>query len=152
VVGAAEPSFRVGASDGDGGTWQPCARNCKGLDYQRKVTGAPENLEYRVDLPEDLRRKYGRAAGEVWIDGYHPGRNVWIEAKDWDNWPPLDGNFGNRVIKKELKTLKLQAELARRNGVGLEVHVPTEEKARELRNLFRRNRELRSVNVVVTPK
>jgi len=127
----------------------PCA-GCKGLEYQRKVTGAPEGVEYRVEIPEDLLRRHKRTDPIIWIDGYEPGRNVWLEAKDWNNWPPLEGEFGKEKIDEALNALKLQAELAKRKGVGFEVHVPTERKAAELLKLL--EKEGLDIDVVVTPR
>ncbi len=96
-------------------------------------------------------RRHKRTDPIIWIDGYEPGRNVWLEAKDWNNWPPVDKKFARKVIKKDLDALKLQARLAKRKGVGLEVHVPTERKAAELRRLLD-NEGILGIKVVVTPK
>ena len=67
--------------------------------------------------------------------------------------PWRGGGFrGAQAALRWLDALALQAELAKRKGVGFEVHVPTERKAAELRELLKEDRVLREIVVKVTPK
>ena len=66
--------------------------------------------------------------------------------------PWRGGGFrGAQAALRWLEALALQAELAKRKGVGLEVHVPTERKAAELRKLLD-DEKVKGIQVRVTPR
>lgn len=78
-------SHQHGSSDGGDGEWGP-GKNTgdKGVEYQEQITGAPPGTEYLVEGP---------AGNTVAFDGYDSNRNVLLDAKEWDNYPPLDTTF-----------------------------------------------------------
>jgi hypothetical protein len=139
-----KPSFKNGQSDGGPGTWETRPTPEKGAVYQEKVTGAPKDTEYVVKTDK-------MKSGEKKFDGYDPDRNVLTDAKDWDKWPP-SGNKDWEIAarKSEMNNAKKDAAIAKDAGSTLEYHVPTQEKADQLNELFNANRI--DIKVVVTPK
>ncbi|MEL3911630.1 Tox-REase-5 domain-containing protein [Treponema pedis] len=102
-----KPSFKTGESDGGSGTWQKRTTPKKGADYQRQVTGAPENTEYVVKT-DRMKRK------EKKFDGYEPRTNTLIDAKDWKKWPPKgDSDWADRRRKQMLKNAKRDLDIAK---------------------------------------
>jgi hypothetical protein len=140
-----KPSYLYGASDGGPGNWGPptSPRSPLGQEYQRLVTGAPPNTEYKVPLS-------ARKSGLVDFDGYDPERNTLLDAKDWTDWPPEEPEF---LRDKALDQLKEQAQdqLAAARGTPIEWHVPTEAKASEIQQILD-DGGYRAIKVVVTPK
>ena len=139
------PTYQWGQGDGGPGKWGPptTPRNSLGVAYQEQVTGAPAVTEYKVPLAS-------RKSGFVDFDGYDPDRNVLIDAKDYNNWPPDDPPFlRDKAIDKILSEADDQVEAA--NGTPIEWHVPTDAKAVELTNIFKDN-GVEGITVVTTPK
>jgi hypothetical protein len=136
-----KPSYKIGASDGGPGRWARETTPVKGGDYQRQVTGAPKNIEYVVDAPFTQ-------SGKIKFDGYNPERNVLVDAKDWDKWPPLDQDW---AIKDVVSSAKKQGTFASLTKVKVEWHVPGKEKATVLRKLFKKN-NIKGINLVVNSK
>ncbi len=140
-----KPSFVPGQSDGGPGQWGPPStpRTSAGAAYQEQVTGAPPGTEYKVPLAR-------RASGNVDFDGYDPERNVLLDAKDYNNWPPEGPpKLRQMAINKLLKEAKDQVNAA--DGTPIEWHVPTEAKASELSDIFD-NEGIEGIQVVTTPK
>ncbi|MNN25138.1 hypothetical protein D3C76_1869980 [compost metagenome] len=54
-------------------------------------------------------------------------------------------------MKKTIDSAKIDLQIAKSMGSKLEWHVPTKEKADELKALFRKN-GLEEIKVIVTPK
>lgn len=89
-------------------------------------------------------------SGQKAFDGYDPKRDVLLDAKDWNDWPPLDRDFG---INKVVKDAKKSSDVAKQTGKKLEWHVPTEAKKQQLDELFKSRSDLGiDIDVVVTPK
>ena len=138
-----KPSYKHGESDGGPGAWGYNHTPAKGADYQHQVTGAPRHTEYIVKT--DLM-----PSGQKAFDGYDPKRDVLLDAKDWNDWPPLDRDFG---INKVVKDAKKSSDVAKQTGKKLEWHVPTEAKKQQLDELFKSRSDLGiDIDVVVTPK
>jgi hypothetical protein len=138
--------YEIGTSDGGPGVWAEEPISAQGAEYQEQVTGAPQGTAYVVPAP-------GRPSGEVSFDGYDPERNVLIDAKDWTDWPAT-GNNGqvldfarNEVVAQA----QAQADVAQALGIGVEWHVPTPEKAEEIRRILE-DAEIYDITIVVTPK
>jgi len=136
-----KPSYKHGESDGGPGEWGYNHTPAKGADYQHQVTGAPRHTEYIVKT--DLM-----PSGQKAFDGYDPKRDVLLDAKDWDDWPPLDRDFG---ITSVVKDARRSSDVAKQAGRKLEWHVPTEAKKQQLDEIFRDNPGIK-ITVVVTPK
>lgn len=137
------PSFEQGKSDGGPGEWgKPYGgRNGKGEAYQEKVTGAPPGTEYKVPLER-------RSSGHVDFDGYDPRRDVLLDAKEWQKWPPLDGRW-EKPRREMLEQAEDQIKAAR--GTPIEWHFPNEAKAREVERVLRSEGvSPRDLKVVVT--
>ena len=138
-----KPSYKHGESDGGPGAWGYNHTPAKGAEYQHQVTGAPRHTEYIVKT--DLM-----PSGQKAFDGYDPKRDVLLDAKDWNDWPPLDRDFG---INKVVKDAKKSSDVAKQTGKKLEWHVPTEAKKQQLDELFKSRSDLGiDIDVVVTPK
>jgi len=140
-----KPKFQHGQSDGGPGTWEKELTPSKGADYQHKVTGAPKDTEYVVKTDR-------MASGKKKFDGYDPETNTLIDAKDWDSdpkgWPPKDQDWASKNVAD---IARKDAAIAKDAGSKLEYHVPTQEKADQLKKIFLKER-VNGVNVVVTPK
>lgn len=138
------PTYKIGDTDGGPGVWSKETTPAKGADYQGKVTGAPKDTEYVV---ETSVMKSGRKK----FDGYDPERNVLTDAKDWKTgkggWP-VEGQKWSK--DKVIKEASEQAKIGKEAGAKVEWHVPTQEKASELRRVFKD--EGINVGVKVTPK
>ena len=140
-----KPSFKHGKSDGGPGTWENRHTPKKGLDYQKKVTGAPDHTEYVVKT--DLKK-----SGEKKFDGYDPETNSLIDAKDWNDWPPSgDKPFDKLMREKELKSLKNDAKIAQKNGANLEYHVPDNIKKEQVYDMLGDDIP-DNFDIIVTPK
>lgn len=128
------------------GSWEKRTTPQSGAEYQEKVTGVPRDIEYVVKT--DLMK-----SGEKKFDGYNPATNTLIDAKDWDKFPPKDSNgeYIDPILQNQLKSAKADLQIAKSVGSKLEWHVPTTEKAAELKSLFRAN-GLQEIKIVVTPK
>ena len=79
---------------------------------------------------------------------YTDKRDVLLDAKDWDDWPPLDRDFGIRSVVKDARR---SSDVAKQAGRKLEWHVPTEAKKQQLDEIFEDNPDI-EITVVVTPK
>jgi hypothetical protein len=121
-----KPSYQQGQSDGGPGTWEQRGRYGKPEDiqFQKKVTGAPEGVEYVVKGPNPK--------GEVKFDGYDPEADALLDAKRYEKWPPLDKEFGKKAILDEAQ----RQIKAYRNGTPIEWHVASEEKAKMIEEIF----------------
>ncbi|MNC62952.1 hypothetical protein D3C75_1130340 [compost metagenome] len=106
----------------------------------------PSNTEYVVKT--DLMK-----SGEKKFDGFNPETNTLIDAKDWNKFPPKgsNGKYIDPILKKTIDSAKIDLQIAKSMGSKLEWHVPTKEKADELKALFRKN-GLEEIKVIVTPK
>jgi len=140
-----KPSYVIGQSDGGPGTWQKETTPTKGSEYQEKVTGAPKDTEYVVETD---RMKSGKKK----FDGYDPETNTLIDAKDWEagskGWPPEGQKWASDRVAD---IAKKDAMIARDVGSNLEYHVPSLEKANQLKEIFKAER-IKGINIVVTPK
>ncbi len=137
-----KPSYKHGQSDGGPGTWEYRRTPAKGAEYQQHVTGAPKDTEYVVKTDK-------MKSGEKKFDGYDPETNTLIDAKDWgDKWPPEGQKWAEEKIVKEAR---IESEIAKETGCNLEYHVPTEAKRKQLEKIFRRNK-VEGVKVKTTPK
>lgn len=87
-------------------------------------------------------------SGRKAFDGYDPKRDVLLDAKDWDDWPPLDRDFGIRSVLDDAQN---SSDIAKQAGRKLEWHVPTEAKKQQLDAIFRDKPDIK-ITVVVTPK
>ena len=87
-------------------------------------------------------------SGQKAFDGYDPKRDVLLDAKDWDDWPPLDRDFGIRSVVKDARQ---SSDIAKQAGKKLEWHVPTEAKKQQLDKIFETDHNI-EITVVVTPK
>jgi hypothetical protein len=134
------PSYKHGQSDGGPGTWEHRTTPKSGAKYQEQVTGAPKDTEYVVKTDKKL-------SGEKKFDGYDPETERLIDAKDWDIWPPDGQNWAKEKIAKEAAD---DADIAKQAGCKLEWHVPTEEKAKQLRKIFKGKKI--DIEIKVTPK
>ena len=136
-----KPSYKHGESDGGPGAWGYNHTPAKGAEYQHQVTGAPRHTEYivKTDLMPSGRKAF---------DGYDPKRDVLLDAKDWDDWPPLDRDFGIRSVLDDAQN---SSDVAKQAGRKLEWHVPTEAKKQQLDAIFRDKPDIK-ITVVVTPK
>jgi len=83
----------LGQTEGGPGTWGLSPKRVKGEAYQEQITGVERGIEY--DVPFE-----GVKTGKVRFDGYDAERNVLLDAKDWEKYPPSDADFW------ESKTLK----------------------------------------------
>ncbi len=141
------PSYKAGNSDGGPGIWSKETTPAKGADYQRKVTGAPKNTEYVV---ETSRMPSGRKK----FDGYDPERNVLIDAKDYsDKWPVKNknGEYQPWSYDEVVDDAINQAKIGKDVGAKVEWHVPTKEKASEIKMMLR-NEGIDGIIVKATPK
>ena len=140
-----KPTYQHGQSDGGPGTWEKETTPQKGSDYQQKVTGAPKDTEYVVKTDK-------MASGRKKFDGYDPETDTLIDAKDWDagpkGWPPKDQDWASKNVAD---IARKDAAIARDAGSNLEYHVPTQEKANQLKKIFMKEK-VTGVKVVVTPK
>jgi hypothetical protein len=136
-----ERNYEHGQGEGGPGTWENRTTPQKGAEYQEKVTGASSNSEYVVKTDK-------MKSGEKKFDGYDPDKNSLIDAKDWTDWPPKGQKWAEDKVIKEAKN---DLNIARETGCKLEYHVPTIEKAEQLRKLFDKN-GLEELIVIVTPK
>ncbi len=138
------PTYKIGDTDGGPGVWSKETTPAKGANYQGKVTGAPKGTEYVV---ETSAMKSGRKK----FDGYDPDSNVLIDAKDWKTgkggWPVEGQKWSKEKVIKEASD---QAKIGKEVGSKVEWHVPTKEKAAELRRIFKD--EGIDVGVKVIPK
>jgi len=141
---AKKPSFKDGQSDGGPGTWETRTTPEKGAAYQEQVTGAPKNTEYVVKTDK-------MKSGEKKFDGYDPETNTLKDAKDWDKWPPSGNKPWEKAARQsEINKARMDADIASEAGGKLEYHVPTEEKATQLREIFAE--EGINIDVIVTTK
>ena len=128
--------YEIGSSDGGPGVWtsEPTHR---GSEYQELVTGAPQGTDYTVE--------------GVRFDGYDPERDVLIDAMDWTDWPSRDSNGVYHDFALDSVIDQAEAQVVAANGTAIEWHVPTPEKAEELREILEAA-EITVITVVVTPK
>lgn len=84
------------------------------------------------------------------FDGYDPERNVLLDAKDFNDWPPQGPEFLRRKAIDQL-TAGAQDQLAAAKGTPIEWHVPTEAKANEIQDILN-DGGYGAITVVVTPK
>ncbi|PWJ60868.1 Tox-REase-5 domain-containing protein, partial [Rathayibacter iranicus] len=68
-----------GQTEGGPGIWRETQKRNGGEEYQEFTTRMERGTEYRVN--------------DVDFDGYDPIRNVLIDAKDWQKYPPLKPQF-----------------------------------------------------------
>jgi hypothetical protein len=133
---SAEPSYKLGESDGGPGQWEKAPARPKGAGYQREVTGAPEGVEYAVPA--------ATKSGKVMFDGYKGGKLQ--DAKDWSRWPPENENFWQESLLEEA-----QRQINAARGTPIEWHLPSGDKANAVRALLRRN-GIEGIDVKVTQK
>ena len=92
------------------------------------------------------------ASGKKKFDGYDPETNTLIDAKDWDSgpkgWPPKDQDWASKNVAD---IARKDAAIAKDAVSKLEYHVPTQEKANQLKKIFLKEK-VSGVDVVVTPK
>ncbi|WP_170941755.1 Tox-REase-5 domain-containing protein [Cellvibrio mixtus] len=140
-----KPTYQHGQSDGGPGTWQKETTPQKGSEYQTQVTGAPKDTEYVVKTDR-------MTSGKKKFDGYDPETNTLIDAKDWEpgpkGWPPEGQDWASKNVAK---IAEKDAAIAKDVGSKLEYHVPTQEKANQLKEIFK-SEGIKGVKVVVTPK
>jgi len=135
---AQSPSgYRIGASDGGPGEWvtRPRADN-PNFRYEKQVTGAPNNTEYR--------------AGNSDFDGYDASRDVLLDAKNYGENNAVVKGGPQFLIDKELKQAREQVESA--GGTKVEWHVANETATRNLNDLFKDDPALAgSIEAVYVP-
>ncbi len=119
-----QPTYQLGVSDGGPGQWVQSPKRSGGVEHQKKVTGAPEGVEYAV--PADTK------SGKILFDGYKDGKL--IDAKDWKKWPPEDKAFWRKNVLEEARD---QVKAAK--GTPIEWHFSTREKADYVRGFLREN-------------
>jgi hypothetical protein len=135
-VHTAEPSYKLGESDGGPGQWEKAPTRPKGAGYQSEVTGAPEGVEYAVPA--------ATKSGKVLFDGYKGGKLQ--DAKDWSRWPPENENFWQESLLEEA-----QRQINAARGTPIEWHLPSGDKANAVRAVLRRN-GIEGIDVKVTQK
>ena len=96
-------SATFSGSDGGPGEWTDIGRGERGLDYQQEVTTAPQSTR---DATGSRTVTECRVNG-VNFDGYDPGRDVLLDAKDWENFPSNIDNPPDFIIEQELDIARL---------------------------------------------
>jgi hypothetical protein len=122
----------LGRTQGGPGMWEPSPKRAKGAEYQEQIAGVERGAEYKVN--------------GVLFDGYDPRRKVLLDAKDWQKWPPGDKKFWHEGVLKDAERQRDAAQ-----GVPIEWHVSTREKADVLNALFKSKR-IGYIKTVHTPK
>jgi hypothetical protein len=132
--------YKVGASDGGKGAWTEITRPDNAhFRYEKQITGAPNNVEYRV--------------GGKNFDGYDANRKVLLDAKDYTGSNPLVSGqppvlaekFRNEAIADARGQLQAAA------GTKVEWHVASKEAADALQALFAKEPDLANLKVVWSP-
>jgi hypothetical protein len=143
------PSYKLGDSDGGPGVWSEEGKLGgkkktaeKAGDFQRKVTGAPEGVEYIVKGPNP--------EGVVKFDGYDPARNVLLDGKRFERFP-LISSKGQLIGEANVLEEARRQVNAFRNGTRIEWHVATEEKAKVIRRLLSADARFRVIEIVWPP-
>jgi hypothetical protein len=131
-------NYALGASDGGPGKWVTAPREDNAhFQYEKQVTGAPNNVEYEVDGKK--------------FDGYDAQRNVLIDAKDYglDN-PLVKGQPDFLITKFQNETLVDAKDQVQKAGAAkVEWHVKTKEGASKLNELFESDPDLKGKITVV---
>jgi hypothetical protein len=114
-------SFAVGANDGGPGLWSAVSRpDNDAYRYQRRITGAPQGVEYNVN--------------GVNFDGYDAQRGVLLDAKHWTQECPLGDkcrseSLRNALADKLLREAQRQLDSVRHTDTAIEWRVVDEEMA-----------------------
>ena len=121
--------YKLGATDGHGGVWATVGRGNEDLPsnrYQRQITGAPHNIEYRV--------------GVVDFDGYDSKRGVFLDAKNFTANNLLVKGFPPAVVDSYradvLKEARRQLGVLNGTGANLEWHISNRLALDAVKNLF----------------
>jgi hypothetical protein len=130
-----DPANTVGSTDGGPGQWRYSPMRTGGETYQEQVTGVPRGVEYQVN--------------GVWFDGYDATRGVLVDAKDWVGFPPADAGFWRPGVTQEARD---QLDAASGTGAHVEWHVASQAAADALHELFRDDRLLSQIRVIVVSK
>ena len=89
------------------------------------------------------------SSGRKKFDGYDPERNVLIDAKDYgEKWPVNGQDWSIDAIVQDART---QAQIGKDVRAKIEWHVPTKEKAIEIKGILQDN-AINGIYVKVTPK
>ncbi|AAT90091.1 hypothetical protein ATY41_06100 [Leifsonia xyli subsp. xyli] len=94
-------------SDGGPGLWEKSPTRTKGQDYQEFITGMERGTEYKVN--------------GVDFDGYDKTRNVLLDAKDWQKYPPLNQTFWQEGTLEQIGN-----QIRAANGMRIEWHLSTQ--------------------------
>jgi filamentous hemagglutinin len=137
-TGTSGPSFLPGRSDGGPGEWivAPPLKNPQDTCYQCQITGAPPQIEYKVN--------------GIRFDGYVPSTNVLIDAKRWEKWPLPDKGFSQDSV---MQTADSQIRAARGTGATIEWHVPNQAAKDKIEKIFTdKLGSLPEITIKITPK
>jgi len=135
-----QSNYKLGASDGGPGVWFAVPRgNSKpsAYNYEKQVTGAPRNVEYRV--------------GKVNFDGFDSKSGTLIDAK---NFTELNGllkeNDPERVeLFQKIAVLDARRQLKAAGTTPIEYHVSNQRAVKALTELFKK--EEINIKVIFTP-
>lgn len=101
-------------------------------EYQEQISGVGRGAEYKVD--------------DVLFDGYDGNRNVLLDAKDWDKYPPANTTFWFQSTLKEAIS-----QIRAAKGMSIEWHFSTQQAKEAVDALFERE-GIRGIRTIVTPK
>jgi hypothetical protein len=132
-------SYTIGQSDGGPGVWinAPPLKNPADSCYQCQITGAPVQVEYKVN--------------GIRFDGYDPSTNVLIDAKRFENWPLPDKAFSVNSI---LLAADTQTRAARGTSATIVWHVPNQAAKAKIEQIFKSRTDAPPPPIIIkiTPK
>lgn len=138
---AKSPSkYLIGASDGGPGAWTSISRpDTPAYRFEKQVTGAPANVEYRVN--------------GVNFDGFDAKTGALLDAKNYTIDNPLVKGEPDFLVDKLKKDAVIQAkdQLAAAGGKPIEWHVSNQKAADTLRDLFAQSPDTAKIKVIFTP-
>lgn len=88
----------------------------------------------------------GSNVSGVDFDGYDSGRNVLLDSKDWQSYPPLNKDFWHKNTIDEARR-----QLNAANGVEIEWHFSTHAAAEAVNRLFKEE-GIRITAIVTLPR